>query len=70
MRKAKSFGLCGWVKNRFDGSVEIEVQGDPGSLDLFVLAVRDGPRLAMISELESEDVPVRDGERGFQIAFW
>ena len=70
MRKAKSFGLCGWVKNRFNGSVEIEVQGDQESLDLFELAVREGPRLAIVSELESEDVPVRDGERGFQLSFW
>jgi acylphosphatase len=70
MRKAKSLGLSGWVKNRFDGSVEIEVQGDSESLDLFELAVRDGPRLAMVSDLISEDASVRDDERGFQIAFW
>jgi acylphosphatase len=70
MRKAKSLGLTGCVKNRFDGSVEIEVQGDGENLDLFELAVRDGPRLAVVSDLISEEIEVRNDERGFQIALW
>lgn len=70
MRKAKSLGLGGWVKNRYDGSVEMEVQGDSENLDLFELAVKDGSRLAIVSDLISEEVPVRDDERGFQLAFW
>jgi acylphosphatase len=70
MRRAKSFGLSGWVKNRFDGSVEMEVQGDSENIDLFELTVKDGPRLAAVSDMSSEGVPLREDERGFQIAFW
>ena len=29
---ASGLGLTGWVKNEWDGSVEMEVQGDPAAI--------------------------------------
>lgn len=31
--KAQSLGLTGWVRNCYDGSVEMEVQGDPNRIN-------------------------------------
>ena len=31
--KAENLGLTGWVRNCYDGSVEMEVQGDPNKIN-------------------------------------
>lgn len=42
-RQALALGLDGFVKNMPDGSVYIEVEGNPMSLDEFVDWCRSGP---------------------------
>ena len=32
VQKAGQLGLAGWVRNCYDGSVEMEVQGDPAAI--------------------------------------
>ena len=38
--KAHLYGIRGWVKNRFDGTVEIEAEGEEENLRLFLESVR------------------------------
>ena len=33
VEQARRLGLCGWVRNRRDGSVEVMVAGPPGAID-------------------------------------
>ena len=42
-KRAHEFGLTGWVKNRADGSVEIEAVGERTMLQEFLSYVRIGP---------------------------
>ena len=42
-RSAIRLGLRGTVRNRTDGSVEIQASGPPGALQIFVAALRTGP---------------------------
>jgi acylphosphatase len=61
---AAELGLAGRVRNLPDGRVEIEVAGDPGSLDRFRELVRQGPpgaRVAAVDEQELSAVPSWDG---------
>lgn len=37
---ARELGLTGWVRNLDDGSVEMEVQGDPDKIDDLILYLR------------------------------
>lgn len=42
-QKAKEFQVNGWVKNRMDGTVEVEAEGDEKQVDAFVEALKHGP---------------------------
>lgn len=37
VNKARQLGLTGWVKNLYDGSVEMEVQGEESKIDELIL---------------------------------
>lgn len=50
-RQALWLGLCGWVRNRKDGSVEAVFSGDASSIDDILAACQRGPRLAMVEEV-------------------
>ncbi|MBW0005368.1 MAG: acylphosphatase [Hyphomicrobiales bacterium] len=60
-RQALSLSLCGWVRNRRDGSVEAVFSGDAASIDRMLAACRSGPRLAMVEEVSVTE-RAADGE--------
>ncbi|MGE0588751.1 MAG: acylphosphatase [Cyclobacteriaceae bacterium] len=51
--KARSLGLCGFVKNESDGSVYIEAEGDKEKLDQLVTWCRQGPPNARVENVET-----------------
>ncbi len=48
---ARRLGLHGYVRNRYDGAVEIVAEGEANDLDRFIELVRGGPRLARVREV-------------------
>jgi acylphosphatase len=60
-RRARSLGICGWVRNRKDGSVEAVFSGEAATVEAILAACRRGPRLAMIEEVRVAERSV-DGE--------
>jgi acylphosphatase len=62
---ARSLGLHGWVRNRADGSVEIQATGDGEAVAAMIAAANDGPPAAQVSELEAVDVS-GDDSVGFE----
>ncbi|MGE5495053.1 MAG: acylphosphatase [Burkholderiales bacterium] len=56
-KNALAFGVKGWVRNRLDGSVEIDAEGDETSLALFLGALKRGSRY---STVESADIRKMD----------
>jgi acylphosphatase len=52
VERARRLGLCGWVRNRRDGSVEAMVAGPPDTVDLLVAWARQGPSSAVVSALD------------------
>lgn len=68
-KRAASLGLGGWVRNLFDGRVEVLAEGERPALESFLAELRKGPRLALV-----EDVEVRWEEAtgefvGFSVRF-
>jgi acylphosphatase len=59
-------GLDGWVRNLPDGGVEVHVEGEAEALSRFEWRLWQGPPLARVDDLASEDVVPR-GARGFRI---
>lgn len=56
--RAESLGINGWVRNLYDGKVEIEAEGDRSLLEEFIKEIKIGPRSAHVSNLR---VDWRDG---------
>lgn len=52
VEQARRLGLCGWVRNRRDGSVEAMVAGPPDTVDLLVAWARQGSSSAVVSALD------------------
>jgi acylphosphatase len=50
--EARRRALCGWVRNRFDGSVELEAEGPAEDVDAFVAWARRGPPAARVEGVE------------------
>ncbi len=63
---AEGLGLTGWVSNKSDGSVEMEIQGDESSIARMLMEIQNG-RFIHIENIESQTVPVEEGERGFYV---
>ena len=62
---AARLNLTGWVRNREDGDVEMEVQGDEGPVEDFVWAVSRGPRYAVVENMERHPLVPEPGEGSF-----
>jgi len=44
-------GLHGWVRNREDGTVEVEAEGPQTVLKDFLQILKEGPRLAHVTQI-------------------
>ncbi len=65
-QEADALGLAGWVRNRADGAVEIEAEGDETSVDRLVAWARTGPRRARVEAVETRSL-APTGDRGFDV---
>ena len=63
---ARQLGLTGWVRNEFDGSVSMEVQGQAEAIDRLV-AFLDSNRWINIREMDTEFLPVDEKEETFKV---
>lgn len=65
--RALEHGLSGWVRNRGDGKVEGQAQGDVSALGLFLADLRRGPVTASVGSVGSSPLPEIPGEGSFRI---
>ena len=52
-REARRIDLAGWVRNRFDGSVEVLAEGSPQELDRLAAVLAAGPRMSRVERVDS-----------------
>ncbi len=64
---AQHLGLTGWVENLWDGSVELEAQGEPAALDRLVEAIVRSSRYIELADVRMRAVPPVPGESGFRV---
>ena len=55
--KARSLGVCGWVRNLADGSVEVRVQGPSPSVDQLIAWLWQGPPAAKVYKVRETELP-------------
>ena len=66
-RKARLAGITGYAKNNPDGTVEIEAQGSPESLESFIHWAHHGPPDAKVDSLIQNEMDIIEGESEFEI---
>ena len=65
-RKARKKGLCGWVMNMEDGSVEALIYGKKAIVEEMLEKCIDGPLASRVLNIEKENCPdIPDTEQGF-----
>jgi acylphosphatase len=50
--QARRLGVCGWVRNRADGSVEVEAEGDRAAVEALVRFLQRGPSGAWVQDVD------------------
>lgn len=53
-RRASGLGLTGWVRNRWDGSVEVVAEGERSNLDQLASALQRGPASARVTKVQTD----------------
>ena len=66
-REARRLGLVGWVRNRRDGSVEAQAEGEEAALEALVAWAHDGPPGAVVSRVDAEWAEATGEFSGFEI---
>lgn len=54
MENAEALNLLGWVRNRWDGSVEVTAEGTRQDLEQLLQALHTGPPMARVDRVDFE----------------
>ncbi len=54
LEKAQDLKLTGWVRNCWNGNVEVLAEGSRDALEKLLVFLRQGPRAAMVTNIEYE----------------
>ena len=65
-QKADVLGIQGFVKNRLNGIVYVEAEGDQDQLQLFIAICQQGPSHARVEKMDIQYCPLQNFEE-FQL---
>ncbi|MFA7360833.1 MAG: acylphosphatase [Candidatus Kapaibacterium sp.] len=66
-KTAKEYGISGYVKNLYNGDVEILAQGEEGLLNDFIRRVNIGPPMSKVTTLHKEETKYDDKMKTFEV---
>ena len=64
---ANELGITGWIRNEWDGSVVMEVQGNDSAISRMLGLINSGSFIR-IEDLQQTILPPVEGERGFRVS--
>ncbi len=67
LEAAAKFKLTGWVRNRFEGSVELMAEGERKDLEKFLALLKIGPSMSNVERIEREWLPATGEFTKFKI---
>lgn len=63
---AENMKITGWVKNEYDGSVEMEAQGTEDAINRMLVMIQKG-NYVMIDSMDEKQIPKEEQESSFVI---
>ena len=66
---ARKLGLTGWVRNEYDGSVEMEVQGTSELINQLIETMKNISQYIVIDNIEQKVIPIVKDEKEFIITY-
>jgi acylphosphatase len=67
-RRAQALGVRGFVRNLYDGTVEVRASGDRSKLEELIRDLKVGPRSAHVTNMKIEwDLPENSPDSQFEI---
>ena len=66
---ARKLGVKGWVRNRWDGRVELVVEGDEDKVNSMIEWCHQGPPGALVRKVEVEPQPFKGEFNSFSIRY-
>ena len=66
-REAQMLGIAGWVRNNYDGSVEVLASGTREQLAQLRERLQVGPRAARVDQVDETEAPPVKGLKTFRI---
>ncbi len=61
---AEHFSCTGWVRNEWDGSVSMEIQGTEEAIEYVILTIEKGT-FVRIENMDMKDIPIVEDEYRF-----
>ena len=62
---ADLYGCTGWVRNEWDGSVTMEIQGEEEAIDRVIMSI-EAARYVRIEDMDCREMPVDPEEYSFR----
>ena len=69
LQEATRLGLCGRVRNLFDGRVEVEAEGDRQKLEQLIKRLHKGPPGAQVTDMATEWTDPRGEYKDFRVDY-
>jgi acylphosphatase len=69
LTEARRLGVVGWVRNRADGSVELEAEGPDDAVRALLAWCQHGPPAARVTRIEAEPLTPLAGETTFSVRY-
>ncbi|RCK74142.1 MAG: Acylphosphate phosphohydrolase [Anaerolineae bacterium] len=66
-RLAADYRLTGWVRNTWDGKVEVVAEGEEGKLNQLLVNLKVGPRAAYVTNVQVHWLPASGEFQDFRI---
>jgi acylphosphatase len=66
-RHAQTLGVTGYVKNNYDDTVSLEVEGERSVIEELIVHLRTGPRSSQVADVRVEWSDAKNLFTGFRI---
>jgi acylphosphatase len=67
VEQAENLDISGWVRNLWNGGVEVTAEGTRQDLETLLQALRDGPPMASVADVNFDWLPYTGEFRGFRV---